>query len=384
MTGPAGSPPRRTRRAAPVLGAALAAAGCGGAGESPVAADRAGEVPAKAAAPVPHPADCAQETEAPQAPEAPETAARRFLEALTPALREAAVFPSGEPARSRWSNLPIGILDYRPNGARLGDLDGPQRGALFRLLASMLSPRGCAVALGVVSAEGTLAESPRAARLGWGADNYYLAVFGQPSDEAPWGLQFGGHHLAVNLTRVAGETFLSPTFVGIEPAEHEREGVTLAPLRPFAEAGLAVVAALDEAERGTARLPSRPDDLLTGAGQDGVAPPFAGASAAAWSDDRRQRLLDAAHLWVGMLPAADAEARMAEIHADLDETRFAWQGDPEGDGPIYYRIHGPRLLVEFSTQGDLGADRGHYHTIYRDPTNEYGASRGGPAEDETR
>lgn len=381
MTGPADSPSRRTPLAALALGAALAGAGCGGAGASATdasATDPAGEVPEPAAAPIPHPADCAQETEAPEA------AALRFLEALTPALREAAVFPSGEPTRSRWSNLPVGILDYRPNGARLGDLDESQRGALFRLLASMLSPRGCAVTLGVVSAEGALAESPRAARLGWGADNYYLAVFGEPSDDSRWGLQFGGHHLAVNLTRIAGETYLSPTFVGIEPAEHEREGQTLAPLRPFAEAGLAVVASLDEAERGTALLPSRPDDILTGAGTDGVVPPFAGSSAATWSGDRRQRLLDAAHLWVGMLPAEDAEARMAEAHADLDETWFAWQGDPEGDGPIYYRIHGPRLLVEFSTQGDLGSDRGHYHSIYRDPTNEYGASAGGPADEETR
>ena len=376
MTGPADPRSRRTRAAALALGAALAAAGCGGAGAN--ATDGAGEVPAKAAAPVPHPADCARETEAPEA------AARRFLDALGPAQREAAVFPFREPTRSRWSNLPIGILDYTPNGARLGDLDEPQRAALFRLLASALSPQGCAVALGVVSAEGALAESPRAARLGWGADNYYLAVFGEPSDETPWGLRFGGHHLAVNLTRIAGETYLSPTFVGIEPAEHEREGRTLAPLRPFAEAGLAVIASLDEAERGAARLPSRPGDILTGAGEDGVVPRFAGSAAASWSGDRRQRLLDAAHRWVGMLPAADAEARMAEAHADLDETWFSWQGDPEGEGPIYYRIHGPRLLVEFSTQGGLGSDRGHYHTIYRDPTNEYGASAARPADDETR
>lgn len=33
---------------------------------------------------------------------------------------------------------------------------------------------------------------------------------------------------------------------------------------------------------------------------------------------------------------------------------------------------GPSLLIEFSTQSALGAAGGHYHSIYRNPTNEYG------------
>lgn len=351
MTGSADSPFPRTLPAAPALGAAFASAGCGGAGAGPFTPDGAGGAPAAAAAPIPHPPDCARETETPEA------AALRLLDALTPALREAAAFPFREPARSRCSNLPIGALDYPPNGARLGNLDEARREALFLLPASAPSPRGRAAAPGVVS-----------------ADNYYPAVFGEPSDDAPRGLQFGGRHLAVNPTRVAGETFLSPAFVGIEPAEREREGRTLAPVRPFAEAGLAVARALDEAERGAARLPSRPDDIPTGAGADGVAPEFAGSNAAGRSGERRQRLLDAARQWAGMLPAADAEARMAEAPADLDRSWFSRQGDPEGEGPIHCRIHEPRLPVEFSTRGDLGSDRGHHHAIYRDPANEYGAA----------
>ena len=47
-------------------------------------------------------------------------------------------------------------------------------------------------------------------------------------------------------------------------------------------------------------------------------------------------------------------------------------GDIDGSGPIYYRIQGPSLIIEFSTQGDVGSDAGHYHSVYRDPTNEYG------------
>ena len=56
--------------------------------------------------------------------------------------------------------------------------------------------------------------------------------------------------------------------------------------------------------------------------------------------------------------------------------RFAWHGPADGSGAIYYRIQGPTLLIEFSAQGALGAAGGHYHSIYRNPTNEYG--RGPP------
>lgn len=339
--------------------AILSVAGCGGAAARPP----------QQSGPVPLPSvECDREAGD------PEDAARAFLDLLGPTRVAAAALPLEEPTKSRWSNLPVGILDYTPNGVRLGDLDAAQRDALYGVLAASLSRSGCETVLGVVAAEGALSESPRAARLGWSADNYWLAFFGEPSDETPWGLQFAGHHLAVNLTRLAGQTFLSPTFVGVEPAEHLRGGTTVAPLRAQATAGLTILGALDDPARTTARLPDRPRDVVAGPEEDGVVPPFAGAAVSGWTEEQRQRLLDTIHLWVGLLPEADARARMAEAHADLGETWFAWQGDPEGEGPIYYRIQAPRLLIEFSTQGNLGAERGHFHTIYRDPTNEYGAS----------
>jgi Protein of unknown function (DUF3500) len=38
----------------------------------------------------------------------------------------------------------------------------------------------------------------------------------------------------------------------------------------------------------------------------------------------------------------------------------------------YYRIQGPHLVIEYSPQ-ELGGDPAmHVHTMYRDPTNDYG------------
>ena len=73
-----------------------------------------------------------------------------------------------------------------------------------------------------------------------------------------------------------------------------------------------------------------------------------------------------------MLPPQNARMRMEEIESHLNDTYLAWHGPTDGAGAIYYRIQGPDLIIEFSTRGEIGAGSGHYHSIYRDPTNEYG------------
>ena len=65
------------------------------------------------------------------------------------------------------------------------------------------------------------------------------------------------------------------------------------------------------------------------------------------------------------MPTAVAERRMAEIEAALPDVRFAWNGRVDGSRSIYYRIQGPNLIIEFSTEGSVGASGGHYHSIYR-------------------
>ena len=34
----------------------------------------------------------------------------------------------------------------------------------------------------------------------FGKDLYYISILGTPSEKNPWMLQFGGHHLALNIT----------------------------------------------------------------------------------------------------------------------------------------------------------------------------------------
>ena len=39
----------------------------------------------------------------------------------------------------------------------------------------------------------------------FGQDEYYIALLGTPSTTTPWMIQFGGHHLAINVTVVGAE-----------------------------------------------------------------------------------------------------------------------------------------------------------------------------------
>ena len=271
--------------------------------------------------------------------------------------------------RRNWSNLPAGVLDFDRNGIRLGDLTDEQRAAVFDVLQASLSAEGFDRVLQIVRADEMLARtSYLIGRFsGWTEDNYWFAVFGTPSASEVWAWQFGGHHLAVNVTVHGDRMFLTPTFLGVEPATYEDKGATFAPMRPELDRGLALMAALDPAHRDAATV-------YAGAGRDDVLPALEGAVTGEWPPEQQQMLLDLVAGWVGLLPGAAAEARLDEIAADLDETRFAWNGPTDGSGTIYYRVQGPRLLVEFSTQGDVGDTSGHFHSIYRDPTNEYGGA----------
>jgi hypothetical protein len=63
---------------------------------------------------------------------------------------------------------------------------------------------------------------------------------------------------------------------------------------------------------------------------------------------------------------------LSPSHADeavLDEVHFAWAG-PTGSGqPLYYRLHGPRLLIEYDNV-QRGAN--HAHSVWRDPAADFG------------
>jgi hypothetical protein len=131
---------------------------------------------------------------------------------------------------------------------------------------------------------------------------------------------------------------------------------------------------LDEKQRTQAVLPYTVADLVLGPGQDDKKIAPEGLMASAMNAGQQAMLLDLIGEWAGIMNESSAAARMAEIKADLSETWFAWSGAMTGEAgsniTAYYRIQGPHLVIEYAPQHDEPTN--HVHTIYRDPTNDYG------------
>ena len=210
----------------------------------------------------------------------------------------------------------------------------------------------------------------------FGKDLYFFSILGTPSEKTPWMLQFGGHHLALNIT-IAGERgVLTPSLIGAQPALYTANGTTIRPLGGESDKAFALLNALDDAQRKQAILTYRVADLVLGPGQDGKTIQPEGLKASAMTEQQKTMLLDLIAEWSGIVHDSAAASRIAEIKAGLNDTWFAWSGStsvaPGRNITAYYRIQGPHLVIEYAPQ-PLGGDPSmHVHTMYRDPTNDYG------------
>jgi hypothetical protein len=266
---------------------------------------------------------------------------------------------------------------FERRGIRLADLTEPQRAAVMKLLTTALSRDGYQKVLNIMEGDEVLRQNGggrggRGRRGGgpaFGRDQYYLAFVGTPSTTQPWTLQYGGHHLAINLTIGGGQASMTPSLPAAQPATFTVEGRTVRPLGDENDKAFALVSALDEKQRGQAVLTYRVADLVLGPGQDGRTIQPEGLRASAMTPAQQAMLLGIIEEWAGIMTDAYAGPRMAEIKSSLPETWFAWSGPTTNGSAAYFRVQGPTLVIEYAPQG--GVD--HIHTIYRDPTNDYGA-----------
>jgi hypothetical protein len=297
--------------------------------------------------------------------------AQAFLATLDEVGRTKVQFPFGSPQKARWSNLPTGI--FKREGLRLGDLTQAQRAAAMALLSTALSQDGYRKVVEIMRGDETLRGAPggppRGGGVRFGEDEYYLAFLGVPSVSAPWMVQFGGHHLAINLTLVGRRATLAPSHTAAQPASYSFEGRTVRPLGNENDRAFALMATLDAAQRSQAILGYSVSDLVLGPGHDGQTIQPEGLRASALSASQQTMLMDLVREWTGIAHDAFAAPRMDEIRASLPQTYFAWSGPTTAGSAAYFRIQGPTLVIEYAPQ--RGVD--HIHTIYRDPTNDYGA-----------
>jgi len=323
-------------------------------------------------------------------------AAKKFLDSLDAAQRDKAFYEFGSEKKSTWSNLPAPVVQR--NGVKLGDLTKEQRDNAMGVVAAVLSKDGYQKVVDIMDGDQKLLDNPgkgggkgkddgkgkgkddgkgkdggKGKDVGkgpmFGKDLYFLAIFGQPSESKPWMVQFGGHHLGVNVTVIGKHFILTPTHTGSQPALFKRGDTEVRPLGRENDAAFKLIAALDDKQRPQAIIGERPQELLLGPGRDGKKIEPKGIKGSALTADQQALLLDVIAAWVNIVETDAAKARLAGIKEKIGETYFAWSGPTEKGSAAYFRVQGPTVVIEYAPQG--GTD--HIHTIIRNPEDDYGA-----------
>lgn len=298
-------------------------------------------------------------------------AASAFLGTLNESQRTKALYKYDDPERLNWHFIP------RPrNGLPLKELEGEQLQAANRLLASGLSKRGYEQALSVMSLEEILylleggdRQERRARR---DPTNYYLTIFGEPAAQGTWGWRVEGHHLSLNYSVTDGNVVAStPEFFGANPAlvnaGPERAVRILGTEEDIARS----ILKLCNAEQQKAAWISKdaPDDLRGG----GVAQPETtapvGLRCTDMSPDQKKLLESLLNEYLANMPEDVSARRRDELQkAGTDNVYFAWWGAPELNERHYYRVQGPKFLIEYNnTQNNAN----HVHSVWRDLQGDF-------------
>jgi hypothetical protein len=351
-------------------------------------------------------------------------AAQAWLERLDDAQRPAAQWAGPaddvrEAERRRWFYTPT---DH--GGLAMNQQRPAQQRAAMELVAAGLSLAGYVTVATIMGLENVLDRVEGfTARFdrerGRDPGLYYLRVFGAPGDAGAWGYRFGGHHVSLNNLVVDGELVATtPCFMGADPAISPLLGGAIN--RPLARA--------EDLARELVRwrppqlwqqavlLPTAPSDLVTGnraaISEGDQVVPLAGIWRGRFGDDAEQGKLqtlsdsiddaagytDADHQVIAYsaapkgVPGSELDSGQRDLLRSLLGTYFgrvpegvspmaayddatlnavflAWAGPLEPGAPHYYRLQGPRLLIEWdNTQRNAN----HAHSVWRNPEADFG------------
>jgi len=305
-------------------------------------------------------------------------AADAFLATLDATERDKVEYDFSEnKARQTWSNFPTTAVPRE--GIVMSDLTAEQQQAADAVLEVALNPAGARQDADIRKSDDYLNSLG-----GQGADDfgslkdYYIAVYGTPSATAPFMIQFGGHHLARNLTYNGDKVSQTPQFVGTEPTSFESGGTTVEPLKAESAAMFGMVAALDDQQKTAAEITSGTfDDLLMGPGKDtGVFPTAEGLLVSGLTADQKKLVTRAIQTYAGDLDDTAAAKLMAKYSSELDQTRIGWSNNTgPTDENSYIRIDGPSVWIEFINTRSQSTPDIHFHSVYRDKTNDYGSTK---------
>ncbi len=310
-------------------------------------------------------------------------AASSFIATLDSKQKESVLLSIDTDERATWSNLPI--IMVQPRGLLIKDMSDKQRKAVHTLLRASMSSQGYAKITGIMWLDDVLhdIEAERLAndleaqkdpyRKAFVATrdsgNYAVAVFGEPGN-GDWGWKLAGHHAVVNFTVSDNRVAFTPTFLGSNPMAIESGRYAGWMVLPHeGSRGIELMQSMSKEQQQVAIIhPEVADDVFEGPGRRASLSKFEGLKADKLSMHQLQllRVLVAEYLRNVEHDTARAQIELIE-QIGWEEMWFSWRGSVDLSGRFYYRVHAPRLLIEYNRQNP-----NHDHSIMRDPANDYG------------
>jgi hypothetical protein len=305
--------------------------------------------------------------ESTDSPGAMTSAAKAYLNALSPELRARTVFPLDTGERMNWHFVPL-----ERKGVALREMTSAQKHLAEALLSAGLSQQGIIKAHTIMSLDQILKDMEKGTGPERDPEKYYVSVFGEPSEQGAWGYRFEGHHISLNFTIVNGRIASSPSFFGDNPAEvKEGPRAGLRALMREEDLGRAMIKSLDDAQRAIAIVDkTAPKDIITfdsrKAALNGQPSglPFSKLNA-----KQKEAMAALVGEYANNFPPQIAEFRLDQYRKNQGNLFFAWAGGTERGDPHYYRVQTSAFLIEYD---DTQNNANHIHSVWRDWNGDFG------------
>ncbi|KAH6698485.1 hypothetical protein BKA61DRAFT_583310 [Leptodontidium sp. MPI-SDFR-AT-0119] len=273
-----------------------------------------------------------------------------------------------------WSNPEI---YFSPFGLRLEETSKELSDSILRVMELTLSPEGyekVSNARWVNKFLGDLCNG----RSVLNEFSYNFQIFGEPSDQAPWGWSIFGHHLCMCAFINRRQLHMAPVFLGAEPNEiDEGPHKETTMMKAEERMGLELMQSLSPEQQKEAQVYEK-NRHICGAFQDNRIVPYEGVNIGCLSEKHQSMMMEILSEFLIYLPAASLKMRLLQITKHLSETYFSWIGGYSDSDPFYFRIQSPVIVVEFDHHSGVflsntQPQRFHIHTIARAPNGgDYG------------
>jgi Protein of unknown function (DUF3500) len=324
--------------------------------------------------------------------------AMTLYDAFTTEQRQRVLLPFSSQDRDNWDFLPAAGR----RGLALRDMTHRQQIMVHQLVGECLTAEAYSRVVATINLEHILRQL-QAPVFGLSTADfrdpggYFFTLFGEPQCDATWSWRLVGHHLSLNFTFVEQRWLAgTPMLFGAEPARF----ASWRHLADEEDLGFALLEGFTSAEREEVVIhPVSPTDFVTKSVRrigDVELPGshVVGRYDLTISDEDREALkyIKAHPRGVAYGRTAPAQRRAFDTllacyidrlkpdqaaeqwkiidDAGRDSLHFAWAGGLDHEHGHYYRIQGPRTLIEFDNSED---NANHIHSVWRDPRNDFGA-----------